>query len=184
MSKQESDINLDLFYSNLHAYVKEGYSFEYRTLYVSDVEEFEMNKALRALSIMDTQDGDIHIVVNSFGGSVYDGLALYDKIRNCKNKVITYNQGKVMSMGLILFVEGDVRNMSEHSTAMAHSVSSGTWGKVAEMENNVKETKRLNSLLVDILADRTKKTKAFWENEIKHEDKFYNKAMCKKLGII
>jgi ATP-dependent protease ClpP protease subunit len=67
---------------------------------------------------------------------------------------------------------------------MAHSVSSGTWGKVSEMENNVKETKRLNSLLIDILADRTKMSKEFWEKEIKHEDKFYNKATCKKMGIL
>ena len=124
MSKKEDGVDVDLFYQNLHTYVKEGYSFEYRTLYISDVEEFEINKALRVLSVMDTQEGDINIVINSFGGSVYDGLALYDKIRNCKNNVITYNQGKVMSMGLILFVAGDVRNMSEHSTAMAHSVIS------------------------------------------------------------
>ena len=179
------ELSTELFYSNLHTYIEKGYSFEYRTIYISDVTEEDMSKLIRAFDVMENSSNEpIHIFVSSFGGSVYDGLALFDKIRASKSEVHTYAMGKVMSMGLILFLAGDIRHMQDNATAMAHSVSSGTWGKARNMEVDVNEVKRLNKILINILTQYTKMSTTFWEQEIKHEDKYYDKKTCKKLGII
>jgi ATP-dependent Clp protease protease subunit len=154
-----------------------------------DVDNFTIGSKLRGLDIMVKEDPKkpITVIINSYGGECYAGLSLYDKIEELKNTpIICYGTGAIMSMGLIIFLAADYRIASKRATFMAHSVSSGTWGKLKDMEIELEESKRLNSLLVDILAEKTKKkyTKNWWEKEIEHKDKYYNVKQAKEMGII
>lgn len=167
-------------------YLHYGIDIKKRRLFLDDeIESFSVGLVFRAIDLMlDINKTDpITMVINSFGGSVYDGFLLYDALEELECELITHARGSVMSMALILFLIGDTRRMSKRSTAMAHSLSSGSSGTVNEQEVDLKESKRLNNLLLDILADKTQKTRKWWADKIKHEDFYIDNNKAKKLGI-
>lgn len=101
----------------------------------------------------------ITIIFNSPGGSVIDGLALYDYIQHLKRKghhVTTIALGYAASMGGVLLQAGNKRVIGENAFVLIHEVSSGTWGKVPEMEDSINFSKRLQKRLLAILAERSK----------------------------
>lgn len=103
-------------------------------------------------------DRPIEIVFNSPGGSVFEGLALFDFLRTIRaggTRIDTTAIGMAASMGGILLQAGEVRTMSAHSYLMIHEVASGSIGKVSEMEDELKLANRLQTRLVDILAERS-----------------------------
>lgn len=180
--KKNKDLEL------LSLWIENGIDIEKRRVFFEDeVDDCTVGPIIRALMIMIEKDdtAPIDIYISSYGGYCYDGLALYDVIRNLPCEVRTHAVGKQMSMGLILFLAGDKRFCSDNSTLMAHSVASGTGGKLFAMKTDVKETSRLNELLVKILAERTKvKDEKWWRKETKYEDNFYTKEKALELGIV
>lgn len=101
----------------------------------------------------------LYIMMQSPGGSVYNGLSMYDTIKSYNTQVKTnlYISGMCMSMGTILLcsVPLDQRIAHPNTTFMIHQVSSMTFGMLADMEQDVEETKRLNNILFDILIKNT-----------------------------
>lgn len=98
------------------------------------------------------------IVFNSPGGSVFAGLALYDYIGALKeagHQVTTKTIGMAASMGGILLQVGHERVAGANSYMLIHEVSNGMSGKVSEMDDNLKFTKRLQDRLLGILAERS-----------------------------
>ena len=164
-----------------------GIDLKKRRIYLDEeVDEFSMGWINRAIMLMvDLDDkAPIEVYINCFGGSVYDGLGLYDILSNINVPIHTYCVGSAMSMALLLFLAGDVRVATPNSTFMAHSLSAGMGGKLSEMKVDMKESERLHKVLVKILADNTLKSEKWWEAEIKHEDKYYDVKRAKELGII
>lgn len=158
-----------------------------RIMLDEEVADFSTGMCQRALDVMIEADDTkpIYVIINSLGGDCYSGLALYDAIERIKDTpVITVGTGAIMSMGLIIFLASDYRVATPRSTFMAHSVSSGIWGKLREMEIDIKETKRLNDQLINILAEKTKHSLKWWKKEIQHEDQYYDVKKAKKLGIV
>lgn len=100
---------------------------------------------------------DIMIYINSPGGSVYDGMAIYDTMRYIKPDVSTIGIGLQASMGAFLLSSGakGKRFMLPHAKAMIHQPSSGTQGKVTDMEIDLKEGLRVKEMLAEILAKNT-----------------------------
>jgi len=186
--KSEKIVGKDEKFDSSKYWIENGIDLEKRRIMLDEeVDEYSMGWLFRAVYKMVDMDSSapIDFVINSYGGSVYDGLMLYDLIRSLDYLTVrTYATGKIMSMGLLLYLAGDERNASQRSTFMAHSLSSGMWGKMRELEVEVNECKRLNKELIGILADRTEKTAAWWTKEIKHEDRFYNKEKAIELGIV
>ena len=100
----------------------------------------------------------INIYINSYGGEVYEGLALISLIKNMQEKgyiINTYSESKSMSMGFVIFCIGTNRYMSRYSTLMYHSVSSMTYGKVQDMIVDLDETIRLDELIKSIILEYT-----------------------------
>jgi ATP-dependent Clp protease protease subunit len=92
------------------------------------------------------------IYIDSYGGYV-DALAkMIETLDEIPNPVVTACMGKAMSCGAILLSHGDVRFLGKHSRVMVHEVSSGTFGNVQDMKDDVKETVRLNSHFMGLLA--------------------------------
>jgi ATP-dependent Clp protease protease subunit len=100
---------------------------------------------------------DIIFYINSPGGSVYDGMAIYDTMQFVKNDVQTVGIGLQASMGAFLLSSGTKgkRMILPHSKVMIHQPSSGTRGKVTDMEIDLKESLRVKQLLNEILAKNT-----------------------------
>ena len=100
---------------------------------------------------------DISLYINSPGGSVYDGLAIYDTMQFIKPDVATYGIGLQASMGAFLLSAGakGKRFCLPHAKVMIHQPSSGTRGKVTDMEIDLKESLEIKELLATILAKNT-----------------------------
>jgi ATP-dependent Clp protease protease subunit len=100
---------------------------------------------------------DISLYINSPGGSVYDGMAIYDTMQFIKPDVATFGIGLQASMGAFLLSSGakGKRHVLPHSRVMIHQPSSGTQGKVTDQEISLREALRLKELLNEILAKNT-----------------------------
>ena len=100
---------------------------------------------------------DISLYINSPGGSVYDGMAIYDTMQFIKPDVATFGIGLQASMGAFLLSSGakGKRNLLPSSRVMIHQPSSGTQGKVTDQEISLRESLRVKQLLNEILARNT-----------------------------
>lgn len=107
---------------------------------------------------------DVNVYLNTFGGACYDGWAIHDMLRNLNNhcKVNIYAVGACLSAGtfILLSVPYEQRFAYKNTTFMIHTVSSIAVGKVAELEDSVKEAKRLNDMIFDLFMKETAITKA------------------------
>ncbi len=129
---------------------------------------------------------EINLYINSGGGSVYDGNAIIDVMRNMKKKVNTVCVGIAMSMGNQILAAGTgERRALPNSRIMIHSVSSGTQGKVQDMEIDYNETKFLHDSLMKQLSDFTKNKTSYKEIcRLTERDKFMSPEEAIKIGII
>ena len=100
---------------------------------------------------------DIKLYINSPGGSVYDGMAIYDTMQYITPDVQTIGIGLQASMGAFLLSSGakGKRFALPHSKAMIHQPSSGTQGKVTDMEIDLKEGLAVKEMLATLLAKNT-----------------------------
>ena len=102
-------------------------------------------------------DKDIQIYINSPGGSVTAGLAIYDTMQFVKNDIVTYCIGQAASMGALLLSAGTKgkRFALPSSRIMIHQPSGGAQGQATEIEITYKEIQRLKDMLTEIMAKHT-----------------------------
>ncbi|MEO7162607.1 MAG: ATP-dependent Clp endopeptidase proteolytic subunit ClpP [Bdellovibrionia bacterium] len=105
-------------------------------------------------------DKDIHLYVNSPGGSVYAGLAIYDVMQFIKSDVCTYCIGMAASMGALLLTAGAAgkRFSLPHSRIMIHQPLGGAKGQASDIEIQAREILYLKDRLNAILAQHSGKT--------------------------
>lgn len=102
-------------------------------------------------------DKDIQIYINSPGGSVTAGLAIYDTMQFVKNDIVTYCIGQCASMGALLLSAGTKgkRFALPNSRIMIHQPSGGAQGQATEIEITYKEIQRLKDMLTGIMSKHT-----------------------------
>jgi ATP-dependent Clp protease protease subunit len=106
--------------------------------------------------LQDYEREPIRLVVNSFGGSVYDGFALIAAIEHSKTPIHGYCYGSAMSMGFIIYIATHVRFSHKTSTLMYHEISDMFWGNITGAKQNLKECERLQKVYDDYVLSRTK----------------------------
>lgn len=129
---------------------------------------------------------DITIHLNTPGGSVTDGLSIYDSMLYVNNQVNTVCTGIAASMGAVLLCAGEFghRYAQKHSRIMIHEVSSGQRGKMSDMEDSFRETKKLNAELFEILALHTGHSVKDIEDVALRRDFWMSSSEAKDFGII
>lgn len=108
---------------------------------------------------LDLSDGPITIYLNTPGGSWYDGMALYDVIKNCKNHVTVIGLGHVMSMGPIIMQAADERQVHKNCRMLLHYGYDGFEGNSEDLVQAGKEAKYLQDRMVEVLLARYREAK-------------------------
>ncbi len=128
---------------------------------------------------------DIKLYINSPGGTVYDGLAIYDTIQYIKPDVMTIGIGLQASMGSFLLSSGTKgkRVALPNSRVMIHQPSSGTQGKITDQEITLREGMFLKNRLNEILAKNTGQKLAKIEKDM-DRDFWMSADEAKTYGII
>ena len=131
-----------------------------RIIFLHDeVNEHTAGLIVAQLLFLQAEDSkkDVFFYINSPGGHVYDGLAIYDTMNHLTCDVQTIGIGLQASRGAFLLSSGTKgkRSMLPNAKAMIHQPSSGTRGKVTDMEIDLKEGVALKHRLNKILAANT-----------------------------
>lgn len=134
---------------------------------------------------MEDADKDINIYINSPGGSVTSGLAIYDTMQFVKPDVNTYCMGQATSMGALLLSAGTKgkRFALPHSRIMIHQPWGGVRGAAADISRQADEILRLRDKINEILAKHTGQP---LEKIVKDADRdfFMSAEEAKKYGIV
>ena len=101
----------------------------------------------------------IKLVVDSYGGSVYDGISMVTAISTSKTPVHGYCHSKAMSMGFLIYISTHKRFAGKYATFMSHQLSGGHYGTNQDLVESANETNKLNDMLMKITTKRTKITK-------------------------
>jgi ATP-dependent Clp protease protease subunit len=166
-----------------------------RRIFISEeVDRESMFKAcylLDRLVELDKHDGikkDIEIVLDSYGGYIYHGLALISKIESLREsgyKIITTVNSVAMSMGFMILLCGSERRGLIHSRIMCHQPSSASWGTLQDMEESVEETTELWDRMKDLIIKYTKITDSQLEDmKSRKYDWFMWSEEAIRLGVI
>jgi ATP-dependent Clp protease protease subunit len=110
------------------------------------------------LYLASINDDDIYIYINSPGGSITSGLALYDTMMYIKPKVITICVGLAASMAAFILSSGYKRYALENSEIMIHEPSTNYSGNASDIFNHTKWLERIKNKVDYILAKNTKHT--------------------------
>ncbi|WP_136067955.1 ATP-dependent Clp endopeptidase proteolytic subunit ClpP [Modicisalibacter radicis] len=126
---------------------------------VGPVEDYTANLVVAQLLFLESEnpDKDIHLYINSPGGSVTAGMSIYDTMQFVKPDVSTVCLGQAASMGALLLAGGakDKRFCLPNSRMMIHQPLGGYQGQASDIEIHTKEILNIRHKLNRILADHT-----------------------------
>src|SRR5271165_5745244 len=126
-----------------------------------EVEEHMANILVAQLLFLEAEDPNtpINMYVNSPGGSVYAGLAVYDVMQYIKCPVATYVTGMAASMGSFIAQAGapGMRFLLPRAITMIHQPSSGTHGKVSDMKIDYLESERIKTEMTELYVKHNSK---------------------------
>lgn len=153
----------------------------------SDVNEHTANLVTAQMLFLENEDPnkDIKLYINSPGGSVYDALAIYDTMQYVKCDIQTVGIGVQASAAAFLLSSGTKgkRFLLPHATVMIHQPSSGTRGRVSDMEIDLKEGLRLKKLLNEIMARNSGQKIKKIEEDVER-DFWMSAEEAQKYGIV
>ena len=128
---------------------------------------------------------DIHLYINSPGGSVSAGLAIYDTMQFLTSPVNTNCMGLAASMASFLLAAGrkGKRSALPHSRVMIHQPSGGTSGTAADIEIQAREILYLRAKMNELMSKHTNRSVEQIERDI-DRDRFMSAEEAKEYGII
>lgn len=125
----------------------------------TDVSAATLSKQLEALGDVDTID----VYINSYGGEVAEGLAIYNALRRHKAKITTYCDGFACSIASVIFMAGDERVMNEASLLMIHNAWTWASGNADELRKQAEDLDKITQASVEAYKAHSSLT----EDEIK-----------------
>jgi len=154
---------------------------------VGPVEDYMANLIVAQLLFLESEnaDKDIHLYINSPGGSVTAGLSIYDTMQFINCDISTICCGQAASMGALLLAGGTngKRFALPHSRVMVHQPSAGFQGQATDISIHAKEVLELKSRLNDIMAKHTGQSIEQIEQDLER-DNFMGATDAKKYGLI
>ena len=125
----------------------------------TEIDDYTANTLQAQMLYLDSSDPgkDISIYINSPGGSVYEGLGIYDTMQFISCDVATICTGMAASMAAVLLVagKGGKRSALRHSRVMIHQPMGGAQGQASDIEITAREIQKLKKELYTIIADHS-----------------------------
>jgi len=175
------------------------FNFE-RDLYLyGDVNKMSVLKVIERINILNRYDTEmlrsgprtykaepISLYINSGGGAVYDGMALYSAIKNSPTPVVTIASGMVGSAALLIFLAGKARVCYPYTTFLYHAPKAGTLNSTPEQARHFYEYyQRLNKQLIEITKKECRLSDEIIEKVHKEDYQLYmNPEQALMVGII
>jgi len=154
---------------------------------VGQVEDYMANLIVAQLLFLESEnpDKDIHLYINSPGGSVTAGLSIYDTMQFIKPDVSTMCIGQAASMGALLLAGGakGKRLALPHSRMMIHQPSGGAQGQASDIEIQAQEILKLRHQLNKIMALHTGKSVEVIDKETER-DNFMSAQEALEYGLV
>ena len=150
-----------------------------------------LNKNIRRLgaelmhsaNVFDIPVPNIKLHINSPGGTLLDGLAAVDYVRNSKVPIHTFVEGIAASAATLFSVMANKRSINKHSYMLIHQLSSGTFGKYHEMIDDMENNKTLMDAIYSIYTEKTK-IPAKVLKEVLKKDLYFDAKTCLKYGLV
>ncbi|HEX9925788.1 MAG TPA: ATP-dependent Clp protease proteolytic subunit [Anaerolineae bacterium] len=145
------------------------------------------NLIVAQLLFLDREDPEreIQLYINSPGGAIYPGLAVYDTMQQISAPVATFAVGWTASMGTVLLAAGEPgrRSALPHATIHMHPAGGGAQGYAPDVEIQYKELKRMQDLLHGILSRHTGQTTEQIAEDFER-DRFMDAHGAKEYGLV
>lgn len=156
--------------------------------FTGEVETNMCNVMVAQLLFLEAENPDqpINMYINSPGGSVYDGLAVYDVMQYIKCPVATYVTGMAASMGSFIAQAGapGMRYLLPRAITMIHQPSSGTRGKVSDMEIDLMESLRIKKEMTELYVKHNTRGVTYERfAELMDRDRWLTAPMALELGL-
>jgi ATP-dependent Clp protease protease subunit len=153
----------------------------------SPIDDGVANTVIAQMLFLESEDSkkDIKLYINSPGGSVTAGLAIYDTMQYIKPNVSTICIGIAASMGAVLLASGKQgkRLALPNSEVMLHQVMGGTEGQASDIKIRAEHILKIKDQLNNILAKHTKQPKSKIEKDT-DRDFFLDSNEAKKYGLV
>jgi ATP-dependent Clp protease protease subunit len=151
------------------------------------IDDYVANLVIAQLLFLEAEDPDkdIHLYLNSPGGLVTAGLAIYDTMEYIKPKISTLCMGQAASMAAVLLAAGDSgkRFALPHSRILIHQLIGGVQGQATDIAIHSKEILRMKDEINQILAHHTRQPLDKIEKD-SERDFFMNGEQAKEYGLI
>lgn len=183
MARRPNDESIERFFeSHLH--------LESRTIFIGDnaedgIDATISSQVIKGFHLLEAVSSDpIRVYINSFGGCFFNGMAIYDVIKNARCHVDAYVLGSAMSMGSIILQAADVRWIYPNATIMVHD---GYETRVSDIPqtffNWAEHSKKSRAQMYKIYAERSGKSTAFWRRRCA-SDLILTAREAKTLGLV
>ena len=157
--------------------INENFTSEMMERVYFDIFELEMNNNIRQITLY----------INSNGGQVVALFPIIDLMENCSTPISTVVMGKAYSCGALLSLCGDkgYRFAHKHSHILLHEVSSASYGKNSQVQEDARDLKRINQIFKRLLRERTKmKSKDIERYMNSNTDIFISAQQALRYGLI
>lgn len=121
---------------------------------VGEGRSVDSNRVVSELFAMENQGCKIEVRINSQGGDVFSGMAIYNALRQSKSDITIFIDGVAASIAAIIALCGKPLYMSPYAKLMLHNVSGGTYGNAKELRQIADQMEVLQTNLATMIADR------------------------------
>ncbi|MGB2826408.1 MAG: ATP-dependent Clp protease proteolytic subunit [Thermoplasmata archaeon] len=164
----------------VEAYFSHGVDVQNRRLFLGDIDHESIDAAIKGMYLMETNSNTepIELFISSYGGEVYDAIALYDIIGTVKCPVHTFAYGKCMSAAPLLLACGEPghRWVAQHTFFMHHDGSNQIEGKTTSLKVEMAHLEKLDKLWTQLLVQYSNKTFKWWDDRSKRSGDFFFSA--------
>jgi ATP-dependent Clp protease protease subunit len=162
-----------------------------RIITLGDIDCITVNQIIQDIYEINAEDAKkqtvepIKLIINSFGGEVFSGLALIDVIDSSQTPIHTICHGTAMSMALIIYAAGHHRVASKYATFMYHEAAYEINGKVAFHKQELKETERIDKICDAYLISKTKFTqKVLQPHRDRQAEWYFDVKTAQRYGLV